>query len=242
MSKDRIDHYEDFAGVYDSIVGDRREASRFVKKVLHQHAPKAQALLELACGTGSMLSYLSQYYQVSGLDYSSAMLFQAQEKMPNCPLYQGDMRNFHIEQEFHAIICMYDSLNHLTKKTDWRQCIKCVAKHLSPDGVFIFDVNTPFKLERLAQEPPIIHDFDGNTYILAVNKRTTSRFDWYIRLFSPVSEDFYVCKEEVIPEVAYSHGTIKELLTPHFTVIQRCAMGGEKAKRNTERVYYVCKK
>ena len=106
------DSYEDLGMFYDNIVGDRREVTRYVQRLLKKHARNAESVLEIACGTGSILSALDRDYQVAGLDYSETMLRRAAEKVADVPLYHGDMRKFSIERSFDVALCMFDSINH----------------------------------------------------------------------------------------------------------------------------------
>ncbi|WP_303673070.1 class I SAM-dependent DNA methyltransferase [Vampirovibrio chlorellavorus] len=106
-------------------------------------------LLDLGCGTGTLaLSLAQKGYQVTGIDLSAAMLAQAQAKQAEYPepmtvrWVQGDMRDFVLEAPVNAVLCHYDSLNHLSNETELRCAFLQVAQALQPDGLFLFDLNT----------------------------------------------------------------------------------------------------
>jgi len=50
--------YERFAEFYDAVMGDRRAAAEQVKELIRAAKPDAKNVLELGCGTGSILRHL----------------------------------------------------------------------------------------------------------------------------------------------------------------------------------------
>lgn len=234
------DSYIEIGYYYDAIVGDRASASTKVKKLIKEYAPKAKALLEVACGTGSMLAAFEKSYTVSGLDFSETMLGGAREKLPDVPLYLGDMRDFSTGHTYDVITCMFDSINHATKKSDWKKTFRSIRKHLEPGGLFIFDVNTLYKLENLSQSPPIVHEFEGHTYILAVEKCNKNRFNWHSRIFAPVTEEYYSCIDETVAEAAYTETEIKEMLKGSFKVKKVIDFDGGAKNQKSNRICFIC--
>lgn len=103
--------YEVFGKFYDAVMGDRARPAKLLHKIIRKTKPDASNLLELGCGTGSMLKYLQRYYEVSGLDTSSRMLSIARRKVPRAKLFQQDMVGFHVDDHFDVICCVFDSIN-----------------------------------------------------------------------------------------------------------------------------------
>ena len=48
------------------------------------------------------------------------------------------------------MICALDSLNYVTRPADVQKTFRRVHDALTPGGLFLFDINTPYKLEGLA--------------------------------------------------------------------------------------------
>ena len=65
--------YRLFARFYDAIQGNRAHAA-FLRDLIERQHPSARTVLELACGTGSILKQLQADYSVTGLDLSPEML------------------------------------------------------------------------------------------------------------------------------------------------------------------------
>ena len=134
--------YDKFSRFYDAIMGDRAKTTDRLLKFIRRAHPKARTVLELGCGTGSALKHLAMHYQVWGLDASSKMLSIAKKKVPSARLFRADMVNFALAEKFDVICCVFDSINHVLSFAAWKQLFANVRRHLSPQGVFIFDINT----------------------------------------------------------------------------------------------------
>ena len=105
--------YEIFGKFYDPVMGDRSGSAEHLLKLIRAAKPNARNVLELGCGTGSMLKHLQDNYQVSGLDISSRMLSIARKKVPRAKLFRQDMVDFQINDRFDVICCVFDSINHV---------------------------------------------------------------------------------------------------------------------------------
>lgn len=78
----------------------------------------------------------------------------AQQKVPESKLHLGDITAFNLHESYDVVICIYDTINHLTSSDQWRLVFENAKNHLSDNGLFIFDINTSGRLEMLAKEPP----------------------------------------------------------------------------------------
>jgi SAM-dependent methyltransferase len=112
-------------------------------------------ILELACGTGRILSPLAQAgHDVLGLDLSRAMLDRAALKPGLAAvLRQGDMRDFSIERSFALIIIAARSFQHLVDPAGQRAALSCARRHLRAGGHLILDLFDP-KFELLFDPRP----------------------------------------------------------------------------------------
>src|SRR6516225_12296496 len=90
--------YERFGEFYDAVMGDRWAAAEQVMELIQAAKPDAKNVLELGCGTGSILKRLQDAYEVSGLDISGKMLSVARKKVPRSKLFRQDMVDFRIDR------------------------------------------------------------------------------------------------------------------------------------------------
>jgi SAM-dependent methyltransferase len=105
-------------------------------------------VLELACGTGQLTIPIAlDSHPTVGLDQSAAMLNVAERRASSASasiaLVQGDMRDFALDGHFDLVFIARNSLLHLLSTEDLLAAFRAVRRHLSPDGVFAFDIFNP---------------------------------------------------------------------------------------------------
>ena len=149
--------YDALASSYDSLMtdGSYRKRANFLEKVFKKSAIPVHSVLDLACGTGTIACLLAERgYEVIATDGSLEMLTQAAEKASfldgQQPLFlHQTMPRLRLHTQVDAAISTIDSLNYLTRESDIRETFRRVYRWLKPGGVFVFDVNSPYKLRRM---------------------------------------------------------------------------------------------
>ena len=58
---------------------------------------------------------------------------------------QQDMRSFELYGTVRAAVSICDSMNYILEEEDLLQVFRLVNNYLDPGGVFVFDLNTPYK-------------------------------------------------------------------------------------------------
>lgn len=233
--------YDLFAEHYDIIMGDPIDKVKFIKNLIHSHAPNAKTVLELACGTGAVLKQFEEEYNVSGLEFSPEMCKKAEEKFPEGTIVQGDMRNFSLGTAYDVILCVFDSINHLLTLEEWDQTFSQVKKHLTSEGVFIFDMNTADCLQKKVEEPAWVKTFEGNTLHMKVKRDVGGVVNWHLEIFKGVGENLTCFYEENIKEAGFSVKEVIEILKKHFSFIEIMDKTGREVVDITDRVFFVCR-
>ena len=233
--------YEKFHRFYDLVMGDRSQVASYICSLIERYKPDAKSILEIACGTGGILGFLSESYEVAGLDRSREMLSIARQKLPHVRFYRQDMRKFRLANRFDVIVCVFDSINHLVKFGEWQRVFRYVAVHLKDDGLFIFDVNTIGKLRRLAEESAWVRRFGRDEVVVRVTGGQRDIFEWQIRIFEHEKNSNYKLREETIPELAVGMKRILLALRAHFKKIDVRDPEGRRPSDQSERLYFVCK-
>lgn len=149
--------YETLASAYDSLTADidYEKTLSFLEAILDQAGCRPSSVVDLACGTGSMSLLLAKRgYRVIGVDISEEMLTQAAFKAgaltENPPYFiRQSMDRLRLPMKTDAVFCLLDSLNYLTEPEKCRKTFQSVYKALGQGGVFLFDINTPYKLQSL---------------------------------------------------------------------------------------------
>jgi len=231
--------YEIFGEFYDAVMGDRSRPAKHLGKLIRAANPNAKNVLELGCGTGSMLKHLQHNYKVSGLDTSSRMLSIARHKVPHANFFRQDMVDFQIDGRFDAICCVFDSINHVRRFSDWKKLFASVRRHLPPGGCFIFDINTQRKLERHIAEPPWVHRFGKNLLIITVTALPNRASNWNIKVFEHSNANRYVLHEEDIVEVSFPSRKIVTGLRTHFEKVRVIDPDGNRPTAKSERLFFI---
>ncbi len=232
--------YDRFSRFYDPVMGDRAEAANYIRDLIEHHHPRAKTLLDIACGTGGILGRLSESYDVTGLDRSRPMLAIARARLPHIRLFRQDITSFHFDRRFDAIVCAFDSINHLHQFSDWKKTFRCVASHLDAGGVFVFDVNTIGKLQRLVDGPPWVKQFGRDLVVIRVNGGRGGVFAWDVKIFEHRKRDDYKLIAETIEETAFPMQRILTSLRSYFTVVKVFDPEGARPSDLSERLYFVC--
>lgn len=113
-------------------------------------------ILEVACGSGRVLiPLLESGLQVEGIDNSPYMLESCKKKCAELgiqpTLFVGDMRQFHLEDAYEAIMIPGGSLQLIESREDLVAALKCCYEHLADGGVFIADIflETDFEMNTV---------------------------------------------------------------------------------------------
>jgi ubiquinone/menaquinone biosynthesis C-methylase UbiE len=138
--------YSKLALIYDRLMDhvDYRQWSEYILELIHHSSRDVYSLIDLSCGTGSILSYLDKSIDiVYGSDRSKEMIFAAREKKISDVggVFIGDLRYLAIRDScFDCALVLYDSLNYLTDSDSLKRSLKEIHRILKKDGIFIFDI------------------------------------------------------------------------------------------------------
>ena len=215
--------YDTFSAFYDQAMQDYSWCDHFLHEMIDTRLVNHDSVLELGCGTGRILELIGDEFERSaGLDISPAMLGHAKERLPDATFYEQDMRDFTIPGEYDLIYCLFDSLNHLQTFPGWVRTFNRMKEHLSPEGLCIFDMNTPERLGRLALFPPVIRSFgEEDTLIMdvvedEVHSDGTGLFHFDVTIFKQEQEDTFTRYTDRITEFAPTAQQVIDAVTPIF--------------------------
>jgi len=238
--------YERFAAFYDVVMDDPGPRAARVNAAIDRYHPDATSLLELGCGTGSILARLDTGAQLTGLDQSPEMLAIAAGKVPGAQLVEGDMAAFDLGRRFDVIACVFDSVNHLLDIGSWVSLFASVHEHLAGGGLFVLDVNTVGELHRLGEELPWVYDFEGGTAIIdvsfALDPEGLGVTDWDIRVFEKVTDARYDLHHERIGELALPLDRVRGLLADRFELLEEVDEDGLPATDTSVKAYYALRR
>ena len=202
---------------------------------------RVESVLDLACGTGSMtLALAERGFDMIGVDRSCEMLSVARDRAAELGIsdrilwLQQDMTDFELYGTVEAVVCCLDSINHLTKRDELYSCLRLVHNYLTPDGLFVFDLNSKSKFETLYGDASYVFEAPGVfcTWQNAYHpKSKLCHFD--ITLFEEGKDGSYLRYDERQTERMYPLKSIEKALDAcGFSLIG--AYGSPKCEPITE--------
>lgn len=213
--------YESFSQYYDGLtenVNYKKRAEYFHMLIQKHKQSEGDVLLDLACGTGSMSEEMCRLsYDVIGADYSYGMLSRAMEKKIDSGLpiqyICQDMRELELYSTVDAVLCTLDSLNHLECFKDVETVFQKIYENLEKGGVFIFDMNTPYKHREVLGNEIYMYDTD-DVYCVWENNYEPEENTVNIRLdfFELTDDGKYSRSCEEITEHAYEPDRVRAAL------------------------------
>jgi hypothetical protein len=203
-----------------------------------RHLPAAGSLLELGCGSGSILAGLTELTTLVGLDRSPQMLATARRKVPSARLIDGDMTDFDLGERFDIIICVFDTLNHLVDFADWRRLFGRVRAHLRDGGLFVFDVNTIGQLRRLGSGQPWAREVPGATITQDVEWLGCGSAIWHVWIEEHQADGGLVVHHERIGELGVELARIDAALAGDFMALERADDDGGAPSDDSVRAYF----
>lgn len=130
--------FDQQAATYDTSTFSRHPKTLYEDVLQEIEKSPFTSLLDLGCGTGEILKQLSQKYpdkQYYGLDLSSQMVAQAQQKLGNLAhISQGDSASLPYADASMDIILCLDSFHHYPFPV---MVMREVYRVLKPGGIFL---------------------------------------------------------------------------------------------------------
>lgn len=163
--------YGGFAQLYDRLTYDVDYAAwaEYLEWIFSRHfAGKPQLVADLGCGTGSMCEQLhARGYDMIGIDASAEMLGVAAEKSAGKPILylNQDMTEFELYGTVDICLSLLDSVNYVTEEAQLTRMFSLVHNYLNPGGLFVFDVNTPYKYRHILADNVYTYDADDLYYV-----------------------------------------------------------------------------
>jgi SAM-dependent methyltransferase len=143
--------YNNTAGFYDY---DNRDIIKDDLEFYVEYANKTNGtILELASGTGRVSLYVAEKTgrQLECIELSEGMVERFRQKLQtthkhlqkNINLHIWDMADFKFDRKFEYIAIPWRALQYLPETEQSIKCLSCVYRHLTDNGLFVFDIFKP---------------------------------------------------------------------------------------------------
>lgn len=245
-----MDCYKKFAHIYDRLIYgdiDYKIWAKSILKICEDYNIIREDYLDLACGTCNMTKELGKMFKNTwAVDMSCEMLTEAEQKMRlekiKTQFVCQDISRLNLNKEFNLITCALDSTNYILDEEDLKRYFLLVNKHLKKDGIFIFDINSYYKLTQVLGNNVYNYDDDDTVYIWE-NVLENEIVYMYLTFFMKEG-DIYRRFDEEHRERAYKQEFIDNVLeTSGFKILKKLDnYKYEEIKNETERITYVVMK
>lgn len=215
-----MDIYNDFAKVYDTFMGDTPYENwvQFIQEQIKTAGIEPKLVCDLGCGTGKMCElFANKGIDMIGIDHSEEMLMvareNAREKELDILYLCQDMTDFELYGTVDVIYSSCDSLNYLLEEEEVFETFKLVNNYLEKGGLFIFDINTPYKYKNVLGERVFAEQTENAAYIWENFYDPEDGINEFgVNFFIQDEDGRYTRTEEIHYEKAYTIETIKGLL------------------------------
>ena len=215
--------YSLLSSVYDEINKeiDYSAWARFIDELAVKHyGGRPELGLDLGCGTGSMTIELSALgYDMTGVDISAEMLDVARARAEKAGLSDKilwllqDMTAFELYGTVDLAVSCLDSINHLSGRGEVDKCFALVHNYLSPNGIFIFDINGRAKFEKVYGDNSFVYETDEGVVVWQNSYNPRSRLcDFYITSFKEEPDGRYVREDAAERERMFTLKSVKNKL------------------------------
>lgn len=242
--------YGEFAKIYDELINEDINYDEMVKRILElcsDNNIEFNDYLDIACGTGNVTIRIAKHFKnIYGVDLSEDMLREAFEKFKDArirgKIICQDMTNLSLNNKFDLITSVLDSTNYITDLEDLKSYFKGVYDHIKDNGLFIFDVNSYYKLSEILGNNIYTYS-EEEVFYTWENVFEDNLLSMFLTFFVKKG-DLYERFEEEHLERAYTEEVLEKTLeSVNLNVV--CKFDGytnNDVQANSERIVYVVKK
>jgi SAM-dependent methyltransferase len=170
---------------------DYQQLTEFILKQCPPLNAQPVSCLDVCCGTGNLMALLAEAgMNVTGIDLSSEMLDIARAKLKRrFGVEQANLHRVDVAKDdwpggpFDLVVCTFDSASYFPP-SELSALIRRAAQTLKPQGLFLFDVNSEYKLRNIFGNSVYGETFEDYAYIWKNNlSEEDRRINYDITMF-----------------------------------------------------------
>lgn len=204
-----------FSSVYDALTFDidYEGYAQKIKQLLFIQGLRPKTVLEFGGGTGNLTEELYEEgtdYDFVDLDSEMLAAASAKDFASGVHFYHADILDFPMEKAYDLVLGNLNVVNYFTDKEKASAFFSRVKKHLTKNGLFLFDMNSPYKLRKIQGNETFVYERD-NIFYTWENRLREPFIDYFLDFF--VEENgLYRRFSEDFTERIYEVGEMEEML------------------------------
>ena len=134
--------YDKLTQYYDVIYAKKNfsaEAGWIYNYLKHHGLSKNASLLDVACGTGSHITYWQKFYQCVGIDLSNNAINLAKKRVPRASFFVADMQTLKLGTKFDVVTCLFGSIAYARTLSKLRKALRALSAHMKINGFLIIE-------------------------------------------------------------------------------------------------------
>ena len=193
-------------------------------------------ILDIGCGQGAFLNHLKANAKAAiGIDLSIEQIKVCQSfGLDATAIPLGD-----VKEKFDCLTAIFDVINYIPKD-ELQQFFNDAYKTLNDNGYFIFDTNSLFGFEEIAQGSLNIDAEDDFIAIDAVFEDEKLKTD--ITLFSKDKKNLYKKEQDTVTQYYYDTKTLKNRLIKSGFEVENIINFNLHTDDEADKLIFICKK
>ena len=124
-----------------------------------------------------------------------------------------DIRSFELYGTVSAVVSVCDTMNYLLEESDLLKTFRLVNNYLERDGLFVFDMKSPYYYEKVLGDSVRVEDEENYTMIWDNSYDANTQINEYsLTMFVHDDDDRYVRNDEEHRQRAYTLAEIRKMI------------------------------
>lgn len=244
-----MEAYTTLSDVYDRLMNDvsyEQWVDYILKLMARSGSPDDAKILDAGCGTGSIAIALSRFgFEVTGVDVSQDMLNIAEKKAreagTSVTFACQDLTELALHKPVDVVNASCDVANYMAPE-DIAAFFEAAYANLKNGGVFLFDISSDYKLQKILGDNIFYEDCEDLTYIWQ-NRLKKNQVDMELTLFKKKG-DLFERSDEHHTQYIHSIKQIKsKLIQAGFgEIFVYACFGFEPPEIDSERIQFCAQK
>jgi SAM-dependent methyltransferase len=135
---------KNYSSIYDTLYKHKNylKESKFINKLIKKYNNKSKSILELGCGTGSYTKFFLKKFDVTAVDFSSAMLDLAKKKIKSnrVKFIKKNILNYKSPKKKYDVIgSFFDVVSYFENNNKFKNFLRLSNYNLNKNGLIFFD-------------------------------------------------------------------------------------------------------